>query len=1169
MVTVFQNEPLDLSLFQSQVIEFQAQLEPQHGTVTLLGNNTSIRYVPNDSYIGQDKVSYKAIQADGAVYGSVFFMMTEQNEFVEVKTVEKDGSLEFVLFNEDIDVSGVAITREVESGNASYDPATRTLTYKPNGGFTGDDRLLFRASINGVEKHGKIFFIVTCECDDRSTVSGTVTDGLGGVGNVQVLEVGTENRTFTNNDGTYNIQVDPNASLEFSIDSHENQVVEVGERTLVDVRLARLILSFSGTVIDDQGTQLNGYNIDNATDSSIDTNGRFTLTALVGSTVTFSLSGYLAASLTIPSEESDNLEIVLTSRQVRVEIVVRDTFFNTVLAGVEVRQDTTDNFIITGGADVSNSITVPFTSQLVLSAPGFINSNGAIDIRQTNPDSDGVVIVNATMEAGSVIVAGRVTDFENAEGLENVNVAALSHTTEEEIGSGRTSSGGGYAIIDIPLYSRIRAEAINYQISETRYLIAELNSGRNIPPQINVLTIGIEAGNEISGVDFELQRATEVISGSVVDINGSPIEGALVISSIEEIRTNSEGNFDIDVVAGEDNVLRVEAENYETQAFDLIDLPVLTLRGLNIELNISARTLDFNIPVQDFQVAIVEEGRETVVRVRSTSNIIDINYSSRFRVFGPGFLGEDTFVSDLMINAQAASHQAVLASKEIRLRGDVSSDRAGSLNTSILRDGSEIGRSVEGTYDVGITAFDQISYAAENHQPSGPFALASRTANILDLDSLDIIGQDFEQPDEASRSLTLVSNIVSLFVDVFNEENRRVSNVTAVSDVETKTDSNGDFSILVLRGGSLTISAENYLSQMITIGSDETSRRITLQAERFTLPLEVRDNQFNRLLIGVDIVNQRTNEVIKQTTANTNLEFDVLDEFVFRAPGFVNEQFRGEDIRRNNLTRIDVSLSGIGVSLNGTIATDRPYSGQIGISIDGGIPQNQLIGSYGITVGPFSVVTVSASGFNSSSHSLLPRNTGSVDVTTSGIDTNNQAVHDFNLQSSVNIVPVRGFINRDPDLNEFDDNLLVTESTQFVQEAYGGVEFLDSNLTEYGVSNPGGDFDIQVPVGTSLRIRLPQSGIVLDTPFTISESRSNLMIFVTDRLAISPVNTIAEEPLINLVSTPSPSIESTTPPATPVEEIKKTEEVTPKKGRKTKTPTKKDSGNKTAPDSKS
>ncbi|WP_436517281.1 SusC/RagA family TonB-linked outer membrane protein [Ekhidna sp. To15] len=82
------------------------------------------------------------------------------------------------------------------------------------------------------------FFAITCLIAQR-TVSGKVTDDSGeGLPGVNVVIKGTTNGVTTDLDGSYRMTVDDGATITFSYVGFENQEIEVGARTIIDVTMS-------------------------------------------------------------------------------------------------------------------------------------------------------------------------------------------------------------------------------------------------------------------------------------------------------------------------------------------------------------------------------------------------------------------------------------------------------------------------------------------------------------------------------------------------------------------------------------------------------------------------------------------------------------------------------------------------------------------------------------------------------------------------------------------------------------------------------------------------------------------------------------------------------------------------------------------------------------------
>jgi iron complex outermembrane receptor protein len=83
------------------------------------------------------------------------------------------------------------------------------------------------------------------------TVSGSVTDSKTGEGlpGVNVLVVGTSSGATTDFDGNYKLSISRDVSLKFSYIGYKNQTIEVGSRSVIDVKLQEDVEQLSEVVV--------------------------------------------------------------------------------------------------------------------------------------------------------------------------------------------------------------------------------------------------------------------------------------------------------------------------------------------------------------------------------------------------------------------------------------------------------------------------------------------------------------------------------------------------------------------------------------------------------------------------------------------------------------------------------------------------------------------------------------------------------------------------------------------------------------------------------------------------------------------------------------------------------------------------------------------------------
>ncbi len=90
----------------------------------------------------------------------------------------------------------------------------------------------------------------------QTNVRGTVVDDEGtALVGVTVLELGTQNGTITDEDGTYNLSVNPEASLVFSYVGFSTQQIVVGDKNVIDVTLQPDYQQLDDIVVTGYGTQ--------------------------------------------------------------------------------------------------------------------------------------------------------------------------------------------------------------------------------------------------------------------------------------------------------------------------------------------------------------------------------------------------------------------------------------------------------------------------------------------------------------------------------------------------------------------------------------------------------------------------------------------------------------------------------------------------------------------------------------------------------------------------------------------------------------------------------------------------------------------------------------------------------------------------------------------------
>lgn len=105
-----------------------------------------------------------------------------------------------------------------------------------------------------------LFFLLLCAFSTSAfaqqvTVSGKVTDSMGPLPGVTILEKGTMNGTITNMDGEYTLEVPGDATLVFSFVGMKTQEIPVNGRSNIDVALASATIDLDQVVVTGYQTQ--------------------------------------------------------------------------------------------------------------------------------------------------------------------------------------------------------------------------------------------------------------------------------------------------------------------------------------------------------------------------------------------------------------------------------------------------------------------------------------------------------------------------------------------------------------------------------------------------------------------------------------------------------------------------------------------------------------------------------------------------------------------------------------------------------------------------------------------------------------------------------------------------------------------------------------------------
>lgn len=175
------------------------------------------------------------------VFGQNVSLRLNQTEIKKVlKTIENDGYYRF-LYNSDL--KGLKTKVDFFVQDLNIDESLNrlfkgtTLTYKHVG-----SNLIVILSTNEEENL-------------KNKVTGKITGENGeALPGASVLEKGTNNGTFTNNDGIYSITVDNNATLVISSLGYESAEIKIESRSVVDVKLKPSVKKVDEVVVIGYGT---------------------------------------------------------------------------------------------------------------------------------------------------------------------------------------------------------------------------------------------------------------------------------------------------------------------------------------------------------------------------------------------------------------------------------------------------------------------------------------------------------------------------------------------------------------------------------------------------------------------------------------------------------------------------------------------------------------------------------------------------------------------------------------------------------------------------------------------------------------------------------------------------------------------------------------------------
>ncbi len=383
-----------------------------------------IRYTPADSYVGQDSFGYVINVGEVKLYGTVY-VIVDSNERIELVNVYKNKTQEFQLFSSDQKVTEFDVLETPRHGDLTQLP-DNLMQYIPEEDYTGTDKLKYRARVGGSIQYGTVFIIVSCECKDI-VVTGTVSENaptFPTIDGVRVEEIGTGKHVFTGASGVFSIQAAPNASLRFTKDYYETLVTDIAYRSTLNVQMDRKEITIKGMVRNaDTHQPLSDVGIINPLGTTFtDANGDYSLNVYAGTRIDYSKIGF--------HSEHRNAGAVGGVIEVDMEPVkVKATGGVYDISGKLIEEayyEFGDKQIPTDSGNFDFEVTIGTT--ITFGAEGYDSEIYLADVNR-----EGLSIV---LHRSKITVKGVVTNAENGEPLESVNVTAAE--------SSMLTDGNGY-----------------------------------------------------------------------------------------------------------------------------------------------------------------------------------------------------------------------------------------------------------------------------------------------------------------------------------------------------------------------------------------------------------------------------------------------------------------------------------------------------------------------------------------------------------------------------------------------------------------------------------------------------------------------------------------------------------------------------------------------------
>ncbi|MEM9338887.1 MAG: hypothetical protein AAGA66_09180, partial [Bacteroidota bacterium] len=482
--TTFKNNLLTAKLFEVSATGFEilSATIPQDDSgnyPVTLENGMILKYDPEEDYVGQRRIKYRAVVNGKVQYGTIFILIVCECEDLKItgEVTDELGT-----------VSGVVV-EEVgnEDQNTTTDEAGQYMMEADSSGelrFKKDDT--HKQKVEAI--NGRILVNATLE-RKLATINGSVTvEGTDGdpINNFTIAYRKSGEISYFFADGsnnTYEIDAFVESALIFTAPGYSEKrlTVPIAETAVIDVELAPKPLNITGTVTDKLGNPLvgvqvttEGMSVETGRDGSYELEGVF-----IGAKIEYSTRFYKLEERTV-SPQTNESEIVINVELDEITLTVfcaaKDKLSGKFLYGNNVTTNRGGSIQTKDGTEDTDKIEVIITDTLTFQSNGFVPQSFVLKILVNegtltfNDQNEATLIVD--LESALINVTGQVR-LDTADG-EFVSGATVSYNDRSET-SGPT---GKYSIGDVPLFQPLIAThpgRPDLQDSEPTYLVPPID----------------------------------------------------------------------------------------------------------------------------------------------------------------------------------------------------------------------------------------------------------------------------------------------------------------------------------------------------------------------------------------------------------------------------------------------------------------------------------------------------------------------------------------------------------------------------------------------------------------------------------------------------------------------------------------------------------------------